>query len=71
VCAPAKAFALFPGIARRCSKSLSFPTNMATTLAELNPASVWALKSFSHRVALAYVACLVMSYTSSAPTAPR
>lgn len=63
---PAKAFASSVGTARRCFKSLLFPTNIMMMLA-----SAWSLSSFSHRVTLTYVECLAISYTSSAPTAPR
>ena len=41
----AKAFASSVGTARRCLKSLLFPTSMMTILA-----SAWSLSSFSHLV---------------------
>lgn len=54
--APAKAFASSVGTARRCFKSLLFPTSIMTMLA-----SAWSLSSVSHRITLAYVECLAMS----------
>jgi hypothetical protein len=56
VYSPAKDFASSTSTVRRRSKSLLFPTNMAMTLAEVIPASVWTFNSFNHRVLLAYVA---------------
>lgn len=51
---------------RRWRRSLLLPTSMMTMLA-----SAWSRSSLSHRSTFSNVVCLVMSYTSSAPTAPR
>ena len=63
---PAKDFASSVGTALRCFKSLLFPTSMMTMFE-----SALSRSSFNHRVTFTYVACFEMSYTSSAPTAPR
>jgi len=62
----ANALASSVGTARRCFKSLLLPTSMMTMFE-----SAWSRNSFNHRVTLTYVACLAMSYTRRAPTAPR
>ena len=53
---PANAFASSVGTARRCFKSLLFPTSMMTMFE-----SAWSRSSFNHRVTFTYVACLEMS----------
>jgi len=54
------------GTARRCRKSLLLPTSMITILW-----SAWSRSSLSQRSTFSKVTCFAMSYTSSAPTAPR
>ena len=54
--APANAFASSVGTARRCFKSLLFPTSMMTMFE-----SAWSRSSFNHRVTFTYVACFEMS----------
>ena len=53
---PANAFASSVGTARRCFKSLLFPTSMMTMFE-----SAWSRSSFNHRVTFTYVACFEMS----------
>lgn len=62
----AKLFASSVGTARRCLRSDLLPTSMMTMLE-----SAWSRSSLSHLETLTYVGCLAMSYTRSAPTAPR
>jgi hypothetical protein len=61
-----KALASSVGTARRCFKSDLLPTSMMTMFE-----SAWSRSSLSQRCTFTYVPCLAMSYTSSAPTAPR
>ena len=63
---PAKALASSVGTARRWRRSDLLPTSMMTMFW-----SAWSRSSFSHRSTFSYVKCLAMSYTNSAPTAPR
>ena len=63
---PAKALASSVGTARRWRRSDLLPTSMMTMFW-----SAWSRSSFSHRSTFSYVRCLAMSYTNSAPTAPR
>ncbi len=63
---PANALASSVGTARRCLRSLLFPTSIMTMLL-----SAWSRSSFNQRSTFSYVRCLAMSYTNNAPTAPR
>lgn len=62
----ANALASSVGTARRCLKSDLFPTNMITIFW-----SAWSRNSRNHLSTFSYVRCFAISYTSSAPTAPR
>jgi len=52
--------------ARKCLRSFLLPTSMTTMLA-----SAWSRSSLNQRSTFSNVRCLAMSYTTSAPTAPR